>query len=448
MAINSNPINTQNQGGRFSQVPTDIVIPVYNNMVHRKRYDVGAPALSNFGTRRSLAGTANFGHSVVDVVEKAISEGRITANVTGTFNCSQLNTCSMTDLGDVTSFSTNSGAGTITINGVTVGSGSGGNTDLSLGSRNNTSLNINSSTGTNVNVPQATTSLAGLLNAADKTKLDGITSTPTSITVDGTTISQADGSETVVNQGTNTTVTGSGTSADPYVINASGGGTLLTVQDEGASLATSADTLNFVGTGVTASGTGATKTITINGGGSALEIFNEGVSLSSTVESIDFVGAGVTATNTGSDVTVTINGGSSNFSWRSTSNSFMEVYADFDPVVTRNGAGNFSIDATGGTLSQIKYVQDRVDGANSTVDVNNSTIFSINYGSRNTSKSDGVIPQVHGFDNAVKPFNNPVAGVSAQHTMSYSGGTMTLTLTSLNTPFGDGDIVNITNLEN
>ncbi len=44
----------------------------------------------------------------------------------------------------------------------------------------------------------------------------------------------------------------------------SGGGSTLTVQDEGSSLATAATTLNFTGSGVTASGTGATKTITIN----------------------------------------------------------------------------------------------------------------------------------------------------------------------------------------
>ena len=47
-----------------------------------------------------------------------------------------------------------------------------------------------------------------------------------------------------------------------------GGGSSLTVQDEGSSLSTAATTLNFVGSGVTASGTGATKTITISGGGS------------------------------------------------------------------------------------------------------------------------------------------------------------------------------------
>ena len=41
----------------------------------------------------------------------------------------------------------------------------------------------------------------------------------------------------------------------------------VTVQDEGSSLSTLGTTLNFVGAGVTASGTGATKTITISGGG-------------------------------------------------------------------------------------------------------------------------------------------------------------------------------------
>jgi hypothetical protein len=46
-----------------------------------------------------------------------------------------------------------------------------------------------------------------------------------------------------------------------------GGGSSLTVQDEGSSLATAATTVNFTGAGVTASGTGATKTVNIPGGG-------------------------------------------------------------------------------------------------------------------------------------------------------------------------------------
>ena len=46
-----------------------------------------------------------------------------------------------------------------------------------------------------------------------------------------------------------------------------GGSGSLTIQDEGSALSTAATTLNFVGAGVTASGTGAVKTITIAGGG-------------------------------------------------------------------------------------------------------------------------------------------------------------------------------------
>lgn len=45
-----------------------------------------------------------------------------------------------------------------------------------------------------------------------------------------------------------------------------GGGGGVTVADEGGALSTAGTTLNFVGAGVTASGTGATKTITIPGG--------------------------------------------------------------------------------------------------------------------------------------------------------------------------------------
>lgn len=45
-----------------------------------------------------------------------------------------------------------------------------------------------------------------------------------------------------------------------------GGGSAITVQDEGSSLSTAATVLNFVGSGVTASGATGTKTITIPGG--------------------------------------------------------------------------------------------------------------------------------------------------------------------------------------
>lgn len=60
------------------------------------------------------------------------------------------------------------------------------------------------------------------------------------------------------------TITGDLTVSGTYPGSGSGG---VTVQDEGSSLSTTGTTLNFVGDGVVASGTGATKTITISGGG-------------------------------------------------------------------------------------------------------------------------------------------------------------------------------------
>jgi len=61
----------------------------------------------------------------------------------------------------------------------------------------------------------------------------------------------------------------------------------ITVQEEGSSLSTAGTTLNFVGAGVTASGTGASKTITVAGGGGSLEFVKKvqsGSAVSSIVE--------------------------------------------------------------------------------------------------------------------------------------------------------------------
>ena len=91
---------------------------------------------------------------------------------------------------------------------------------------------------------------------------------------------------------------------------AASGGSALTIKDEGSALSTAASSLNFVGSGVTASGTGADKTITISGGGSAITIKDEGSALATAASSINFVGAGVTASGTGVDKTITIAGSS------------------------------------------------------------------------------------------------------------------------------------------
>ncbi len=93
---------------------------------------------------------------------------------------------------------------------------------------------------------------------------------------------------------------------------AGGGGGGVTVEDEGVPLATIADTLDFVGAGVTASGAGTTKTITIPGGG-GLIIADEGIILPTDAASLNFVGAGVTASGVGINKTITVPGGGSPF---------------------------------------------------------------------------------------------------------------------------------------
>ena len=72
--------------------------------------------------------------------------------------------------------------------------------------------------------------------------------------------------------GSNISITTSA-GADSVTINSTASGSALTIQEEGSSLSTAGSTLNFVGAGVTASGTGATKTITIPGTGTVSEAF-------------------------------------------------------------------------------------------------------------------------------------------------------------------------------
>ena len=86
----------------------------------------------------------------------------------------------------------------------------------------------------------------------------------------------------------------------------------IVVQDEGTPLNQNATTLNFVGAGVTATGGGDTKTITIPGGGggiTGITIEDEGTVLATEATTLNFVGAGVTATGDTAEKTITIPGG-------------------------------------------------------------------------------------------------------------------------------------------
>ena len=114
---------------------------------------------------------------------------------------------------------------------------------------------------------------------------------------------------TAINQGESLKITGSGgvtTSLTGDTLTISGAAQ-LTVQEEGSDLSTAASTLNFVGSGVTATGSGATKTITIPGGGG--DIFkNITMPDGSTVVAADSATDTLTLAETG---LVTITGNSS-----------------------------------------------------------------------------------------------------------------------------------------
>ena len=90
---------------------------------------------------------------------------------------------------------------------------------------------------------------------------------------------------------------GDGSTAGGTAISTGGGGE-ITIQDEGSSLSTAATTINFVGDGVTASGTGATKTITISGGSTLGDLTAIGSTLSAPSN------ADLTLTSSGGNVVI------------------------------------------------------------------------------------------------------------------------------------------------
>lgn len=66
-----------------------------------------------------------------------------------------------------------------------------------------------------------------------------------------------------------------------------GGGGSVTVEDEGITLTTTLETLNFVGAGVTATAVGDTVTVTIAGGSSSMQAGNQNIG--SAVDTISVV---------------------------------------------------------------------------------------------------------------------------------------------------------------
>ena len=138
-------------------------------------------------------------------------------------------------------------------------------------SPNNINLNAaNVAISTNVSIGGTLTvtgniSVGGTLTYEDVTNIDslGIITARTGIKVTGGELAVGNN----IKLGNAGVITATSFSGDGSALTGISGGGGITIQDEGSTLSTQATTLNFVGAGVVASGTGATKTITISGGG-------------------------------------------------------------------------------------------------------------------------------------------------------------------------------------
>ena len=116
---------------------------------------------------------------------------------------------------------------------------------------------------------QTNTTITGVVTA---TGFVGNGSGLTGVTASGTGIIIKDGGSTVGTAGTidfGANLSVSALSGAAVTVTGAAGGGGITVEDEGSALSTDATTLNFVGDGVVASGTGAEKTITVTQGAPA-----------------------------------------------------------------------------------------------------------------------------------------------------------------------------------
>ena len=191
-----------------------------------------------------------------------------------------------------------------------------GVTNLSVGNRTTTTLDVISDAGTDATLPFATTSLAGLLTSADKTKLDGI-ATGANLYAhpnhSGDVVSVADGATTIqagvvtntklATMGANT-IKGTNVGGSPLDLSVSQVKTILGF--------TASDVANTPAGNIAATNV-QTALNELDGEKNVnLQFQEEGTNLgtSGTVNTLNFTGANITASRVGNVVTVDVTGGS------------------------------------------------------------------------------------------------------------------------------------------
>ena len=180
-------------------------------------------------------------------------------------------------MGSYVKFGTGTVGDTYSINVATDGNNVDSNLDAATGTDSTVQLTAGSNVSLTRNNAQEVT-----IASTDETYDLNATQDGNNVDINLTSTSGSDNSTVQLTAGSNVTLTRNG--AQEVTIAAAGGSQGITIQDEGTPLSTLATTLNFTGSGVTASGTGATKTIDITGGGTV------------TIEKNDFTGDGTDTT--------------------------------------------------------------------------------------------------------------------------------------------------------
>jgi hypothetical protein len=231
--------------------------------------------VANTLTVAASGGGASNLDALTDVVISSPATGQILRyNGTNWVNVANSEIVTLTQLSDVTITSPSVGQvlkwnGSAWVNDVDATSGGGG-TNLTF-SRTTTTVTVESDTGVDAVLPAATTSLAGVLTSADKTKLDGIATAATANATDAalrdrsthtgtqalSTLSQSGATNGQVPQWNGSTWT-------PATVSGGGSGTVTSV-----SFATTDSSLTVTGSPVTTSGTISVtlNTVPINKGG-------------------------------------------------------------------------------------------------------------------------------------------------------------------------------------
>ena len=137
-----------------------------------------------------------------------------------------------------------------------------------------------------------------------------------------------------------------------YVYNGSGGGTPLTIQEEGTDVDTGTTTINFTGSSVTATQTSAgVVEVAVTGGGTPLTIQEEGTDVDTDTITINFTGAGVLATQTSAGVVeVAIAGGGGGFGGIVSSIRSLSTSTTLSPFVVGTLTMPYDGEITGWTI--------------------------------------------------------------------------------------------------